>query len=201
MYTFLALGDSYTIGEAVSEQGRWPAQLVNRLREEGISVDDPKIIATTGWTTGELQAAIEKEKPAAGFDLVSLLIGVNNQYRGYSFDNFKKEFEQLLQQAILFADGKTSHVVVIAIPDYSVTPFAADKEPKKVREELCYYNEFMQQTAESFEVPFFDIFPESQLAAKDPGLTAADGLHPSAVMYTLWVERLYPYVVNLLNNP
>ena len=199
MHTFLALGDSYTIGEAVSEQGRWPAQLVSRLRKEGVSVADPEIIATTGWTTDELKTAIEKEQPAAGFDLVSLLIGVNNQYRGYSFELFKKEFEQLLKQAICFAEGKPSHVVVIAIPDYSVTPFAAEKEPRKIREELCRYNEFMKETVKSLEVPFFDIFPDSQLAGKDPELTAEDGLHPSAKMYTLWVEQLFPYVVNLLN--
>ncbi|WP_017729930.1 SGNH/GDSL hydrolase family protein [Nafulsella turpanensis] len=198
MNTFLALGDSYTIGEAVSEEGRWPVQLVNRLRQEEIAIAEPEIIATTGWTTDELQTAIDEEKPAADYDLVSLLIGVNNQYRGYSFDAFRKEFEQLLQQAIQFSGNRPAHVLVVAIPDYSVTPFAAEKDKQEIAEELKQYNQYKQQLAEKYGVPFFNIFPDSQLAAQDVTLIAEDGLHPSASMYSLWVNRIAPYVVNLL---
>ncbi len=200
MHIFLALGDSYTIGEAVAEGERWPVQLVNQLREAGIQVADPQIIATTGWTTDELQAAIAQEKPEGPYDLVSLLIGVNNQYRGYPIENYKKEFGQLLNQAIKFAGGNPERVVVVSIPDYGVTPFAAEKNPAKIASELENYNKVAKQIAESHQVPFFDITPASRLAKSDSSLVATDGLHPSGKMYTHWAETVFPHVVKQLKT-
>lgn len=200
MQKFLALGDSYTIGEAVPEEDRWPVQLVNKLRNAGVQIADPQIIATTGWTTDELQAAIAKENPEGPYQLVSLLIGVNNQYRGYPLDTYKKEFKQLLSQALQFAGNKPSRVMVVSIPDYGVTPFAADKNPAKIASELEAYNSAARQIAESYQVPFIDITPASRLAKSDPALVAGDGLHPSGKMYTHWAETVFPHVLKQLKN-
>ena len=138
--SYLALGDSYTIGEAVSEDQRWPVQLTEKLNEAGIKVDDPLIIAKTGWTTNELQEAIAEKNPETDYDLVSLLIGVNNQYRGYPIDQYKKEFKELLLQAVVFADGDTTKVFVVSIPNYGVTPFGMEKGEEKIRQELLVYD-------------------------------------------------------------
>lgn len=200
MNKFLALGDSYTIGEAVEEAERWPVQLVSRLREAGVSIENPHIIATTGWTTDELQQAIAKEKPKGPFQLVSLLIGVNNQYRGYAIESYQKEFEQLLNTAIQLAGGRPERVVVVSIPDYGVTPFAADKSPDKIARELDAYNDYAKKVAKAHKVPFFDITPASREAARDTSLVASDGLHPSGKMYTHWAEAVFPYVVKQLKN-
>lgn len=198
--TFLALGDSYTIGEAVKEEERWPVLLVRKLQKEGISIAEPEIIATTGWTTDELQAAIQKQGPLQNYDLVSLLIGVNNQYRGFPIENYRKEFNALLEQAIGFAAGKEERVVVLSIPDYGVTPFAADKNPEKIARELDEYNQLSREISEKRGVKWFDITPGSRLALKDDSLIAEDGLHPSGKMYRQWVDQILPYVVNLLRN-
>lgn len=200
MNKFLALGDSYTIGEAVAEAERWPVQLVEKLREAEIEIADPQIIATTGWTTDELQAAIAEEKPEGPYELVSLLIGVNNQYRGYPQKTYRKEFKQLLKQAILLAGDRPERVIVISIPDYGVTPFAADKDAGKISWELDAYNEVAREVADSLEVPFFDITPASRLAAVDKELVARDGLHPSGKMYTQWAGVVFPYVVKQLKS-
>ena len=138
--SYLALGDSYTIGESVPEDERWPVILSNELSESGIEVNDPLIIAKTGWTTDELQNAIKEQNPANDYDLVSLLIGVNNQYRGYPIDQYKKEFKQLLLQAVSFANGDTTRVFVVSIPNYGVTPFGMEKGEEKTRQELLVYD-------------------------------------------------------------
>lgn len=200
MNTFLALGDSYTIGEAVPESGRWPEQLVRNLRTKGIQIRDPEIIATTGWTTDELLEAIEHQSPSKDYDLVSLLIGVNNQYRGYSLETFRNEFKALLELAISFAGGEKEKVVVLSIPDYGVTPFAADKNPEKIAFELDQYNRKKQEIAERMGVNWFDITPISRNAKLDSSLLTGDLLHPSAKMYQEWVGLIFPYVVNLLRN-
>ncbi|WP_282298557.1 GDSL-type esterase/lipase family protein, partial [Stenotrophomonas sp. PS02289] len=122
---YLALGDSYTIGEGVAEQGRWPVQLSAALRAAGVDIADPQIIATTGWTTDELDAGIDAAAPQGPFDLVTLLIGVNNQYRGRSVDEYRTQFSALLQRALGFAGQRAQRVLVLAIPDWGVTPFAA----------------------------------------------------------------------------
>ncbi len=201
-FTFLALGDSYTIGEAVQVSQRWPVQLVDRLGEKGIIVERPKIIAVTGWTTNELQEGIEKEAVEGTFSMVSLLIGVNNQYRGYPIDQYEKEFTELLDQAIQFAAGESANVFVVSIPDYGVTPFAKEKglDPDKIASELDQYNAMAKAIAEKRGVAFTDITPGSRLAAKDPSLVASDGLHPSGKMYSEWVDRLWDKVYHNLSS-
>ncbi|WP_422361606.1 SGNH/GDSL hydrolase family protein [Reichenbachiella sp.] len=199
-YKYLALGDSYTIGEAVAADERWPHILQGRLVGDGIKVELPKIIATTGWTTDELQAAIDKEKPAKNYDLVSLLIGVNNQYRGYPIDQYKKEFESLLQQAIAFAQDRADRTFVLSIPDYGVTPFAAEKDPPKIARELDEYNAIAKRICDKYEVAFVDITPGSRRAASEPTLVAEDGLHPSGKMYKEWVDAAYPVVKPMLKK-
>lgn len=200
MHHFLALGDSYTIGEAVPEEERWPVQLVTKLRNTGISIADPHIIATTGWTTDELQAAIDQQQPSENFDLVSLLIGVNNQYRNYPSETYRKEFKSLLEQAIGFASGKRERVIVLSIPDYGVTPFGAAKDPEKIARELDEYNRIAGEITQEKGVAWFDITPGSRNALHDSALIAGDGLHPSGKMYHNWVEQIFPYVGNLLRT-
>lgn len=197
---YLALGDSYTIGEAVPEKDRWPVQLVKRLREKGVDIADPEIIATTGWTTDELQQAINKANPSDDYDLVSLLIGVNNQYRGYPIEQYKKEFENLLYDAISFAGDNRNRVFVISIPDYGVTPFAKDKglNPEKIAKELDEYNQIAKEITESEEVTFFEITKWSRKAAKNSDLVATDGLHPSGEMYENWVDTCFKWVHSTL---
>jgi lysophospholipase L1-like esterase len=200
MYSFLALGDSYTIGEAVDPAEGWPAQLVQLLSKHNIDIADPEIIATTGWTTDELQKAIDREKPGADYDLVSLLIGVNNQYRGYPVGQYRKEFEELLQQAITFAKGAPERVVVISIPDYGVSPFAADKDPDKIALQLDEYNQISRSLAEQYGVIWVDITPGSRLAKNDAELIASDGLHPSGKMYSNWAAAVKPYAEKILHD-
>jgi lysophospholipase L1-like esterase len=180
---YLALGDSYTIGEGVEEEDRWPVILAHHLK-----MAPPTIIAKTGWTTDELQAAIDKAKPDTNYDLVSLLIGVNNQYRGYNPEVYQKEFAALLQQAISFAGNDPNHVLVVSIPDYGVTPFAAEKNPRKISEEIDRYNAISKKITEAAGVQYFNITPISRKAARDESLMAADQLHPSGKMYRMWVE-------------
>ncbi|WP_224995016.1 SGNH/GDSL hydrolase family protein [Cesiribacter sp. SM1] len=195
MLQYLAFGDSYTIGEAVPEKQRWPVQLVEKLRSQGTDVEYPKIIATTGWTSGELLAAIEKENPASSYHLVSLLIGVNNQYRGYDLDLFREEFTSLVQKAIFYARKRTEGVFVLSIPDYGVTPFAAEKNPPLIAKEIEEYNKLSQHICQRLDVAWYNITDISKGAGSDHNLLAEDGLHPSGSMYAAWVEQIYPYVV------
>jgi len=193
--TFLALGDSYTIGESVEESGRWPVQLAKLLHDDSILVASPKIIAQTGWTTDELKAAIEAEKITETYGLVSLLIGVNNQYRGearggYNPEGFRGEFAELLDMAIAFANQDKSRVFVVSIPDYGVTPFAADSDTAKISEEIDIYNGIKQEISLAKGNQYFDITPISREANTDASLVAADGLHPSAEMYKRWVNEV-----------
>jgi lysophospholipase L1-like esterase len=196
MLKYLALGDSYTIGEAVSEQDRWPVQLAKRLRQEDIPVQDPHIIAATGWTSGKLQSAIDKENLQSEWDLVSLLIGVNNQYRKHDLDVFRQEFTSLLQKAIFFARKKPEGVFVLSIPDYGVTPFSAGKDAAEVAREIDQYNTLSEDICKRFGIAYHNITGISKKAATDPALLAEDELHPSGVMYAQWVELIYKDVVN-----
>lgn len=192
---YLALGDSYTIGERVAEEDRWPVILANQL-----GIASPTIIAKTGWTTDELQAAIDKAKPAKNHDLVSLLIGVNNQYRGYDVEVFKEEFTELLQQAISFAGNDSSKVFVVSIPDYGVTPFAAGNNPQKISEEIDLYNSISKKITEDAGVQYFDITPISREATDDTSLLANDQLHPSGKMYRMWVDSFVGEVSDMLGQ-
>lgn len=192
--SYLALGDSYTIGESVIELGRWPVQLVQRLIDSGHVVKTPRIIAKTGWTTDELKGAINDENISKTYDFVSLLIGVNNQYREYPVEQQEKEFEELLQMAINFAGKDTSRVFVVSIPDYGVTPFGQNGDPEKIASEIDLYNEINLKISKKYKVRYFNITPISREAANDSDLIANDGLHPSGLMYRKWVDLIFPWV-------
>jgi lysophospholipase L1-like esterase len=189
---FLALGDSYTIGESVDAAERWPVQLAKRLRDEGVSMEDPLIIATTGWTTDELAAGIAQRNPQGPFDLVSLLIGVNNQYRGRDLNEYRGQFVALLEQAIALAGGQPQRVIVLSIPDWGVTPFAANRHRETVSGEINAFNVVNAEEAARLGAHYVDITPSSRQAAADPDLLAGDGLHPSGKMYTAWTELVLP---------
>lgn len=199
-YSFLALGDSYTIGERVTPAERWPVQLVELLRERGIAITDPRIIATTGWTTDELDVAIARENPPGPFDLVSLLIGVNNQYRGRGLEEYRTQFAALLQQSIQFAGGKSGRVVVLSIPDWGVTPFAEGRDRQSIALQIDAFNRVKKEEADRLGVQYIDITPISRRATTDPELVAADGLHPSGAMYREWATLVLPVVMNMFQR-
>lgn len=185
---FLALGDSYTIGESVAAADRWPNQLALHLREGGIDIAYPEIIAKTGWTTDELSSAIDAAKPHGPYALVTLLIGVNNQYRGRDAEQYRREFGALLQRAIAFAGNDPKRVLVVSIPDWGVTPFAASRDRAKIGAEIDHFNAINAEETKRAGARYADITPVSRHAATDPTLVAPDGLHPSAKMYTEWVS-------------
>ncbi len=189
-FTFLALGDSYTIGESVLPTENFPNQTIQLLKKEGFYFQAPEIIAKTGWTTDELQTAINNYTFLPKYDFVTLLIGVNNQYRGRTIENYKTEFENLLKQAIQFAGNDTSHVFVLSIPDWGVTPFAGGRDRKQIAKEIDEYNTANKFIAEKYSVHYIDITPGTRDAAQDPSLLAADGLHPSAKEYLRWAVKL-----------
>lgn len=193
--TFLALGDSYTIGESVAPADRFPSQLAKALKTQ-----EPQVIAKTGWTTDELDKAIDAAKPKGPFDLVTLLIGVNNQYRGRSPAEYDKEFKALLKRAIGFAGGRPARVVVISIPDWGVTPFASGRDRKKIAAEIDRFNEINRKETVHAGARYVDITAISRKAAKDPSLVAADGLHPSARMYAQWVDVILPIARDALKK-
>ncbi len=191
---FLALGDSYTIGEGVPEHARWPAQLEALLRARGIGIDGPRIIAKTGWTTDELDAGIDAahatEPIPSDHALVSLLIGVNNQYRGRTLGEYETQFAGLLERAIRFAGGEAARVIVLAIPDWGITPFAiqSGRDRAQISAELDAFNEAAQRIAEARGARFVDIAPVSRERGGEVEMLAEDGLHPSAAMYARWAE-------------
>lgn len=196
--SYLALGDSYTVGESVKETERYPAILSEKLNSLQLGIGSPHIIARTGWTTDELIAAINAENPSNHYDLVSLLIGVNNQYRGYPIDAYSTEFEALLQTAIQKAKGNTRRVFLLSIPDYGVTPFASNSNTAKIAQEIDAYNKVAQEIAQKYQVKYFDITPISRKAKEDLSLIAEDGLHPSGKMYAEWVALILNEVVGMI---
>ncbi len=187
-YRMLCIGDSYTIGEGMAAQERFPNQAVAMLKAYGINFEEPKIIAKTGWTTDELMAAIAEEKPTKDYDFVTLLIGVNNQYRGRSAEEYREEFKKLLNMAIEFAQRKANHVIVLSIPDWGVTPFAEGRDRKKIAEEIDLFNGINKQESGLRKVHYIDITPSTRKAANDPSLVAEDKLHPSAKEYHVWAK-------------
>lgn len=199
---YLALGDSYTIGEGVDDADRWPMQLARRLREAGIALDDPRIIATTGWTTDELSAALDAVEPLdSDWALVSLLIGVNNQYRGRPVDDYVPEFTALLDRAIAYAGGDTGRVIVLAIPDWGVTPFAiaGSFDPEVIAEALDAYNAAAARICAERGVAFVDIAPVSRARGAETAMLVEDALHPSAAMYAEWTALAAPVAQRLLS--
>jgi len=189
-FSYLALGDSYTIGESVPVYENFPYQSVQMLRQKGKSFYAPEIVAKTGWTTDELSAGIDKTSFLPSYDIVSLLIGVNNQYRGRSKDEYAVQFEALLKRAIAFAGGKVAHVFVISIPDWGATPFAADRDRAKIAEEINAFNDINQKISSKYKVHYIDITPGSREALADPSLVAKDKLHPSGSEYARWAALL-----------
>lgn len=187
LLTYLALGDSYTIGESVEPSESLPYQFATRL-----NITTPKIIAKTGWTTDELQAAIKVENLNQHFDFVTLLIGVNNQYRGYAKETYRKEFKELLQTAINFAAGNKKRVFVISIPDWGVTPFglASGKSIKEIANDIDAFNSINKEETLAMDVSYTDITPGSRNAATDLSLVAKDGLHYSGKMHLQWAAAI-----------
>ncbi|WP_372367509.1 SGNH/GDSL hydrolase family protein [Candidatus Uabimicrobium sp. HlEnr_7] len=196
MKNFLALGDSYTIGECV-EENSWPIQLQQALKKSQINID-VQIIAQTGWTTDELAQVIYKKNIQKNFDMVSLSIGVNNQYRGQSEKKYRKEFIWLLEQAINFAGKDPKKVIVVSIPDWGITPFAKKdkRSSKQIGQQIDIFNNINAKETKKRRCHYIDITPLSR--KKDASLVANDGLHPSAKMYNMWVEKIYPVALKII---
>jgi lysophospholipase L1-like esterase len=195
--TYLALGDSYTIGEAVPQAQSFPYQLSARLNATNHFVEKPDIIAVTGWTTGDLKKAIvARDLKNHQYNIVTLLIGVNNQFRGYSKDDYRTEFIELLNTAISYAGNNKQHVFVLSIPDWGETPFAKNGgyNTLEVGAQIDQFNAINKQETEKMGVTYVDITPASRRASYDPDLIANDGLHPSANMYSMWVNQLLPVI-------
>ena len=187
-YSFLALGDSYTIGESVSSSERFPAQTADLLKTMGIPMGTPQYIAQTGWTSQDLQNAIKRSSLLTEYKVVSLLIGVNDQYQGLDTAAYRKRFTQLLEQAIQLTGNRAKNVFVLSIPDYGVTPFGGGS--KRISKEIDDFNAINKEVTLAHNVAYVDITPTSRLAANDQSLTANDGLHPSAKQYQQWARKL-----------
>ena len=199
--SYLALGDSYTIGESVDASERFPVLLANELEERGIPVDGPTIIARTGWTTADLQKGIaEADLREEGYDLVSLLIGVNNQYQGKSLTAYKREFTELLLRSIKLAGGAKENVVVLSIPDYGYTPFGQSRQ-ETISTEIDRFNAVNKQVTDSIGVSYINITPISRNGLSDPALVAGDDLHPSGKMYAQWVALMLEEVKEIVTSP
>jgi len=189
---YLALGDSYTIGESVDESERWPVRLAALLRDRGFRVEAPRVIAKTGWTTDELLEGIRKAAPTGKYDLVSLMIGVNNQYRGRESEEYRMQFRTLLERAVGFASGRADRVIVVSIPDWGVTPFAEGRERGRIAREIDAFNTICREETESRGARYVDVTPLSKEARDDPSLVAEDGLHPSGKMHAAWARLILP---------
>jgi len=194
---YLALGDSYTIGESVSIKDRWPNQLVNLLESEGIKAD-VTIVARTGWTVDDLWHGIKSSPPEGTYDLVTLLVGVNDQYRGYPVDGYRQDFHFMLEKAIEYAGGDPDHVIVLSIPDWGVTPFAVDRDAILIGKQIDDFNNINLAESKLAEAHYVDITPISREAVADKALIAGDGLHPSGKMYAMWAEKTLPIVKEIL---
>lgn len=198
--TFLALGDSYTIGEGVDADAGWPAQLARRLRALGVEVASPRIVATTGWTTDELSAAMDAATLPPRSDLVSLLIGVNNQYRGRALDDYREEFARLLARAQGLAARGAQATFVLSIPDWGVTRFAREqgRDPHAIARDIDAYNAAARAVCTGAGIPFVDVTEASREAGDAEAMLVADGLHPSAAQYALWTEAALPVARHIL---
>lgn len=198
--TYLALGDSYTIGESVDSIHRWPVLLAQALGQEGVATQEPVIVARTGWTTDELSAGIQEAGVTGTYDLVSLLIGVNNQYRGRDPEEYRGQLVALLREAVAFAGGDPGRVLVLSIPDWGVMPFAEGRDRDEIGRAIDLFNEIKRTESSSAGVHYVDITPISREARNDPELVAGDGLHPSGAMYARWAELALPVTVEILGS-
>jgi lysophospholipase L1-like esterase len=195
---YLALGDSYTIGQGVLATDRFPAQTKKWLVDNGVSMEEPQIIAVSGWTTENLQGAISTQNPVGPYDLVSLLIGVNDQYQRRDTTGYRDKFLQLLNKSIQLAGSRRDHVFVLSIPDYSITPFAQYLDTTLIRVQIDQFNAINKEVTFQNGCQYLDITPSTREAANDPTLITADGLHPSAKEYRKWTDRLGPMMRTVL---
>jgi len=186
MHSFLALGDSYTIGENVDAPSRWPAQLARALRAMRVDVDDPEIVARTGWTTDELAAGIDAAAPAGSYALVTLMVGVNDQYRGRDAEQYRGAFASLLGRSVAFAGGEPGRVLVLSIPDWGVTPFAAGQDRARVARTIDGFNAIARAVTIGAASRWVDVTPASREARAN--WVGSDGLHPTEAQYARWVE-------------
>jgi len=198
-FRYLALGDSYTIGESVPAKDRWPNQLAKLLEAEGIPTE-VTIIARTGWTVDELWQGIQAESPQGTYDLVTLLIGVNDQYRGYSVDGYREDFRFMLGKAMEFAGGNPDKVAVLSIPDWGFTPFAADRNRELVSRQIDEFNAVNLDETRNASAHYVDVTEISRMAMDDAELIAGDGLHPSGKMYTIWAKKVLPITQDILGR-
>jgi len=197
-YSYLALGDSYTIGESVLETERWPVQLAEGLRARGYKMAAPMIIAKTGWTTEDLLREIENElNIQRDFDLVSILIGVNNQYQGKRISEYEEDLRTIFNKAVNHSKTLEKGVFAVSIPDYGYTPFGSANQ-EEISAEIDRFNEVFNRIADEFNVPFYNITPISREAGNNPDLIATDGLHPSELMYKRWVDKIINQVAEKL---
>ncbi len=200
-YNYLALGDSYTIGESVDTVDRFPVQLANLLNPMEYNISNPEIIAQIGWTTNDLLSEINKNEPVGKFSIVTLLIGVNNQYRGGDLEVYREEFKVLLNKAISYT-SEPKNVIILSIPDWGVTPFAINsgRDPNKIKSEIDQFNAINKTESLNSGVSYINITDISREAEDDSSLLAEDGLHPSGKMYSLWVERMIETAKNILDS-
>ncbi len=198
IYSYLVLGDSYTIGESVPLNQNFPYQVVQQLRKKGYNFFAPEIIAKTGWTTDDLLKAIYQNLFLSKYDFVSLLIGVNNQYQGRNAIEYKEHFEELLKKTIELANNKKDHVLIISIPDYSATPFAKSMDAEKISKEIEVLNSVNKALSIQYKVQYIDITRGSRKAKNNPSLVAADNLHPSEKEYANWAEKVVDAIISQL---
>ena len=196
---YLALGDSYTIGEMVAERDRWPIQLAGLLENDGLTAE-VTIIARTGWTVDELWQGIQANPPEGTYDMVSLLIGVNDQYRGYPVDGYRDDFRFMLGKAIEYAGGDPKRVIVLSIPDWGFTPFAADRDTEPISRQIDEFNAVNLEETKSAGAHYVDVTVISRMAMDDFELIAADRLHPSGKMYRMWAEKVLPIASDILKD-
>lgn len=196
--SYLALGDSYTIGESVGPQYRWPVQFKQAFDTTQFTIKTPKIIAKTGWRTDDMLNAAKTELKDTTYDIVSLLIGVNNEYQGKSPKSFESEFEKCLKYAIQKSNYGNKGVFVLSIPDYGYTPFG-EKKQASISKRLDAYNEICKRISAEHNVLYINITDISREVKKEPSLVADDGLHPSAEQYALWVERAVVKVAEMIS--
>ena len=198
-HTYLALGDSYTIGQSIPREKTFPVQAAAALRAQGYSIDGPEIIAVTGWTTADLLNALKGKSSASPYDMITLLIGVNNQYQGRSINEYREQLNELLNKALQLSGNRPEHIIVISIPDYSVTPFAGGYDMDKIADDIDRFNEVNQMEAASLHLKYVNITGESRKAKTDQTILANDGLHYSAKGYSIWVDKLLPVMKVILN--
>ena len=200
--SYLALGDSYTIGESVEISQSWPVQLTDDLRADGFNIEQPRIVAKTGWTTDKLLAAMDTTEFNQPYNLVSLLIGVNNQYRGRDTANYQEELGILMDRAIELAGDNPGKVFIVSIPDWGITPFAKQqgRNPGDIADKINAYNSIKQEMAGRKGLEYINITDISRETDNKPDYLADDGLHPSGKMYNAWVERIFPVAKEILDE-